>query len=429
MFVKKAAWRFNVIKSTMLKQVTCFYQKSVETRDHFPPPETIYTNKLKFYDCLNKWNFPIFQILDTNGQLIDPNQEIGITQEDLVKMMQTMIILNTFDILANELQQKKIISLYATSFGEEGLQIGSAAALAENDMVFTQYREPGVGLWRGFDMEDMLNQLFANKDDINRGKQMPIHYSNKDINFFSISSPLGTQMPQAVGYSYMNKIQKKKQGVICYFGEGTASVGDAFVALNFAATLECPIIFFCRNNGYAISTPTDEQYHGDGLAARGCGFGISTLKVDGNDPLAVYLATKTAREFSIEQNQPVLIEAMTYRVGNHTTDEHGITYRCMDEVKYWELNDNPLLRFQTFLIDRKLWSKEKNKIFHKECRDKINFLIERAQNKSYGNPLVLFEDVYDSMNPILKKQMEKFSKFLALNREHYPGNFENPNPI
>ena len=176
-----------------------------------------------------------------------------------------------------------------------------------------------------------MNQCYSNELDLGKGRQMPVHYGSKELNFQTISSPLCTQLPQASGAAYALKRAGKDACVICYFGEGAASEGDFHAALNIAATTDSPVIFFCRNNGYAISTPAKEQYRGDGIgkvilllsfffnitvlfsASRGHGYGMHTIRVDGNDVLAVYNATKLARETAIKGHRPVLIEALTYR--------------------------------------------------------------------------------------------------------------------
>lgn len=138
------------------------------------------------------------------------------------------------------------------------LPVGSAAALSDEDMVFAQYREHGVLLWRGFGIQEAVDQCFSNVGDKGKGRQMPIHYGSRRLHFQTISSPLGTQIPQAVGAAYAFKVQQKDAVAICYFGEGAASEGDFHAALNFSATLDVPVLFFCRNNGYAISTPSSE---------------------------------------------------------------------------------------------------------------------------------------------------------------------------
>jgi len=141
---------------------------------------------------------------------------------------------------------------------DAALPVGSAAALSNEDMVFAQYREHGVLLWRGFSIQEAVDQCFSNIGDKGKGRQMPIHYGSRRLHFQTISSPLGTQIPQAVGAAYAFKVQQKDAVAICYFGEGAASEGDFHAALNFSATLDVPVLFFCRNNGYAISTPSSE---------------------------------------------------------------------------------------------------------------------------------------------------------------------------
>ncbi|RYG66542.1 thiamine pyrophosphate-dependent dehydrogenase E1 component subunit alpha, partial [archaeon] len=191
-------------------------------------------------------------------------------------------------------------------------------------MVFAQYREQGVLLWRGFSVQEAADQCFSNEADRGKGRQMPVHYGSDQLHYQTISSPLATQLPQAAGaaYAYKRRVgrfaggQTQQNLPICFFGEGAASEGDFHAALNFAATLEVPILFFCRNNGYAISTPTSDQYRGDGIAARAAGYGMLVVRVDGNDLLAVRRTVAEARETSLRLNRPVLIEAMTYRQGH-----------------------------------------------------------------------------------------------------------------
>jgi 2-oxoisovalerate dehydrogenase E1 component alpha subunit len=141
------------------------------------------------------------------------------------------------------------------------------------------------------------------------------------------------------------KMENAPNIVICYFGEGAASEGDFHAALNIAATRDCPVVFLCRNNGYAISTPTLEQYKGDGIASRGLGYGIDTIRVDGNDIMAVYEVTKAARTLAVKQQKPVLIEAMSYRVSHHSTSDDSFAYRSKVDVEEWKRRDNPITRY------------------------------------------------------------------------------------
>jgi 2-oxoisovalerate dehydrogenase E1 component alpha subunit len=191
-------------------------------------------------------------------------------------------------------------------------------ALQPDDEVFAQYREVGLLLHRGFSVEQVADQCFATASDLGKGRMMPVHYGSKELHVQTISSPLATQIPQAAGAAYAQKLAGNGRIVACYFGEGAASEGDFHAGMNIAATMGSPVIFFCRNNQYAISTPSREQYRGDGIAGRGLAYGMHTIRVDGNDIFAVFAATKAARAIASGKGpdglqQPVLIEAMTYR--------------------------------------------------------------------------------------------------------------------
>jgi 2-oxoisovalerate dehydrogenase E1 component alpha subunit len=183
----------------------------------------------------------------------------------MIKMYKAMVTLSIMDQIMYDAQRQGRISFYMTNYGEEATHIGSAAALTPQDQIFGQYREAGTLLWRGFTLDNFMNQCYSNHFDLGKGRQMPIHYGSAQLAFQTISSPLGTQIPQAVGAAYSFKLNKKGLLSICYFGEGAASEGDAHAGMNMAATTRSPVIFFCRNNGYAISTPAKEQYRGDGI--------------------------------------------------------------------------------------------------------------------------------------------------------------------
>ena len=307
------------------------------------------TAKLNIIDTQKYEKFPCFRILDPHGNPI-PNAIVpDIGKEEAVAMYKTMIQSITIDDIFYNAQRQGRISFYMQNLGEEGTQIGSSAALMPDDMIFAQYRELGVLLWRGFTTEEVANQCFANENDTGKGRMMPVHYGSKKLNFQTISSPLTTQLPQAVGAAYAMKLKQSNGISIVYFGEGAASEGDFHGAMNFAATLECPMIFFCRNNGYAISTPAEDQYKGDGIASRAAGYGMYTIRVDGNDLLAVKTATEAARDLAIKESRPVLIESMSYRRGHHSTSDDSTRYRGITEIKMWEDHYDPVKRFRKFI--------------------------------------------------------------------------------
>merc|ERR1719336_3699575 len=326
----------------------------------------------------------------------------------------------SMDKILYESQRQGRISFYMTNYGEEATHIGSAAALKKNDLVYGQYREAGVLMYRGFSLDAFMNQCYGNCEDRGQGKQMPVHYGSTKHSFVTISSPLATQLPQAVGSAYAFKRAQNGLVVICYFGEGAASEGDAHAAFNFAATLECPIIFFCRNNGYAISTPVSEQYRGDGIAVRGPAYGMSTIRVDGNDVLAVYNATKAAREIAASENKPVLIEAMTYRIGHHSTSDDSSAYRSVDEVRYWDQKDHPITRFYNYLVSKGLWNEAKEAEWKESSRKEVMTAFAKAEKKSKPRWQEMFHDVYDELPKHLQQQLEGMEEHLKTYGSEYP---------
>ena len=271
-----------------------------------------------------------------------------------------------------------------------------------------------------------MNQLFANHKDMGKSRNMPVHYGNKALNHHTISSPLATQIPHAAGAAYALKLQRMQDPqlpprvVACYFGEGAASEGDFHAALNIAATRSCPIIFVCRNNGYAISTPTLEQYKGDGIASRGVGYGIDTIRVDGNDIFAVREAMKEARRMALEgECKPVLIEAMSYRVSHHSTSDDSFAYRAKVEVEDWKRRDNPITRLRKWMENEGLWNEAKEKETRSSIRQEILKAFNAAEAEKKGPLMNLFTDVYEELSEESVSQIQELRRILETYPEEY----------
>jgi len=400
-----------------------------------------YTDKLKFLNPDNMTGIPIYRVLNRAGQVVPgSNDEPDVDDEVLVKMYKTMTQLNIMDRLLYQSQRQGRISFYMTHFGEEGTLIGSAAALNVGDPIWAQYREAGMLMWRGFPIDAFLSQCYGNMHDLGKGRNMPVHYGSKDLSFMFISSPLATQICQASGCAYKLKAENmtalangeadKQKIAVCFFGDGAASEGDFHAGLNFAATLSCPILFICRNNGYAISTPTHDQYRGDGIASRGPGYGMLTIRVDGNDILAVYNAVKEAKKAILEENRPVLLEAMSYRVGHHSTSDDSSVYRSTDEVSRWEKSDSPISRFRLYLISKKLWTPEEDLAWAKDVRAKLIHTTKEIEKIPKPNIYNMFSDVYCEMPPHLLEQQEELQEHLNKYGHHYPlSNYIKAEPI
>ncbi|VDN02479.1 unnamed protein product [Thelazia callipaeda] len=382
-----------------------------------------FTEKLQILSPTEVSTVPIYRVTNSLGQIVDSEYHLNFSKEFALNMYKTMVTLSQMDKILYDSQRQGRIAFYVSNTGEEASQVGSAAGLHDNDLIYAQYRETGALLYRGFSMDRFMHQCCSSSKDIGCGKQMPVHYGSVEHNFVTISSPLATQMPQAVGSAYAFKRQKNGSIVLVYFGEGAASEGDAHAAFNMAATLKCPIIFFCRNNGYSISTPTNEQYSGDGIAGKGLGYGIHAIRVDGNDLIAVYNATKAAREIA-KDNKPVLIEAMTYRLAPHSTSDDPTAYRLNEEVKTW-YNENPILRFKLFLQNQMWWSDEENNALEEEARQQILKALLSAEKTPKPHISKMFEDVYKEMPQNLRQQHDQLIKHLKNYGQHYPlQNFE-----
>ncbi|KAF3937020.1 hypothetical protein ABW19_dt0209893 [Dactylella cylindrospora] len=381
-----------------------------------------FTNHLRFRKSNPNEAIETYRVMDTEGQIVDEAHGIDFDsmKEETLKMYKSMVTVSIMDQIMYDSQRQGRISFYIVNAGEEGIAVGSAAALGDQDVIYAQYREAGVLMYRGYGLDEFMNQCFANRKDHGQGRNMPIHYASKKLNFHPISSTLATQLPHAAGAGYALKMEGKEACAVTYFGEGAASEGDFHAALNIAATRACPTLFICRNNGYAISTPTLEQYKGDGIASRGVGYGIDTIRVDGNDTWAVYKVTKEAREIAIKEQKPVLIEAMSYRVSHHSTSDDSFAYRARVEVEDWKRRDNPITRMRKFMELRNWWNQDSDTQLRTQVRKDILKAFNNAEREKKPAISKLWEDIYDTPTIDQKKQMEEMRDIL----ERYGGEYD-----
>jgi 2-oxoisovalerate dehydrogenase E1 component alpha subunit len=252
---------------------------------------------------------------------------------------------------------------------------------------------------RGFTLQQFADQLFSNVDDLGKGRQMPVHYGSAALHFQTISSPLATQLPQASGAAYAAKLEGKGRVVVCYFGEGAASEGDFAPALNMAAVHGAPVVFVCRNNGYAISTPVTEQYRGDGIAGRGIAYGMHTMRVDGGDYFAVREACAAARAIASGADgsgvtKPVLVECMAYREGHHSTSDDSTRYRSAEEIADARARGNPVRRMRAYLEARGWWDADAEAAAVAAERAGVLAALAAAEAKAKPPATELFADVY-----------------------------------
>jgi len=362
---------------------------------------------------------PELKILQQDGTVYEGSDMPEMDEALAVKIYKTFAFHRVLDERMVASQRQGRLSFYMAALGEEAASIGGAAGLKPQDMIMSQYREQGALMFRDFSLENFMNQMFSNDKDLGKGRQMPIHYGSKALNYMTISSPLGTQIPQATGYAYGQKLQGLDAVTLCYFGEGAASEGDFHAGLNMAAVHAAPVIFFCRNNGYAISTPADEQYKGNGIASRGVGYGIKTLRVDGNDILAVVKATQIARAYALKENAPVLIEAMSYRLGAHSTSDDPSGYRTREEEEKWQAND-PIVRMKNWMLAQNWWDETQEIALYEKLREKVLAAVKVAEKIEKPHIDTLITDVYDVPSAQLTAQLEQVKTHVNKYPEAYP---------
>lgn len=250
---------------------------------------------------------------------------------------------------------------------------------------------------------------------------MPNHIGSRALHFHTVASPLATQIPHAAGAAYALKRTAGRENNVaaCFFGEGAASEGDFHAGLNFASTLNCPVLWLARNNGFAISTASIDQYRGDGLAARGPGYGTLTIRVDGNDALAVLYAVSEAKRRSLEASRPVFLELMTYRVGHHSTSDDSGSYRPKSSVEEWTQTDNPIHRMRKYLISRGWWSDAEEADLVKTHRKDVLAAMNKAEKRHKPPLSVLFEDTWANPPPALQEQRADLKRLLEKYGEDY----------
>ncbi len=356
----------------------------------------------------------LLAILSDDGKLLR-RPAYQPSEAELILIYRTMVLSRQSDERMISLQRQGRISFYTGAIGEEAAIVASAVVLRERDWTFPSYREVAAGLARGYPLRAMIAQNFGNSEDWTKGRQTPCHYVDRERNFVSMSSPVGTQIPQAVGAAWAAKIRGEDIAVLVYFGDGATSQGDFHVGMNFAGVFKAPVVFFCRNNQWAISVPVSRQTASRTLAQKAAAYGFAGLRVDGNDALAVYEATKQAVEKARSGGGPTLIEAVTYRMSAHSTSDDPRVYREEKALAEWKRKD-PIDRLRAYLESIGLWGASKEEELQREVREKISTEIKRAEQMSPPPLESLFEDIYAELPRHLSEQMDDCSRSISLPR-------------
>jgi pyruvate dehydrogenase E1 component alpha subunit len=336
----------------------------------------------------------LVRVLDDEGNVDHPEWEPAIAPAELRKIYETMLTVRLLDERMLRLQRQGRIGFSVTATGEEAAVVGPAYALRPGDWIYSSYREIGAAIYRGYPLRTYLCQMFGNAEDPVKGRQMPVHHSIRALNFVSVSSPVGTQIPQAVGIALAAKLQGKSDVALTYFGDGATSTGAFHVACNFAAVRKAPCLFVCRNNGWAISVPRALQTASATFAQKAIAYGMPGVLVDGNDVLAMIQATAEAAARARAGQGPTLIEARTYRRGAHSSSDDPSVYRDPEEPREWEPHD-PLPRYRRYLERKKLWSADDESALRARFDETFAATVRDIEGIAAKPPVEsLFDDVY-----------------------------------
>jgi len=325
----------------------------------------------------------------------------------MVDAYRLMVLARSTDERCLSLQRQGRIGFYAPLMGQEAAQIGASRALTPEDWVFPAYRELAVALARGVSLRAIFDQLLGNADDKIKGRQMPNHFGFRDVNFVVASSPIGTQITQAVGAAMAAQRRNDPVVTIAFFGDGATSSNDFHAGLNFAGVFRTPTIFFCQNNQWAISLPRERQTRSATLAEKASAYGFPGVVVDGNDVRAVYAAVREARARAVSGGGPTLIEAEVYRFGPHSTSDDPNRYRTEAQLAAAKQRD-PIGRLKSELIAAGTWSEEADKTLWEKSRAQVAETFEAAERAAPLDPRSVFDDVFERLTPRLTEEREEY---------------------
>ncbi|HMD29716.1 MAG TPA: thiamine pyrophosphate-dependent enzyme [Steroidobacteraceae bacterium] len=351
----------------------------------------------------------LVRVLDDAGEAVGPWNP-HLDPDELQVGLRHMMLTRAFDDRMQRMQRAGKISFYIRSSGEEAVSVAQCMALRPGDMLFPSYRNQGLQIVRGIALLDLMCQLLSNTRDMCKGRQLPVMYHSKPGNIFSISGNLATQFPQAVGWAMAAAIKGEDHLAASWIGEGSSAEADFHHALLFASVYQAPVILNVVNNQWAIST--FQGYAGGeqrSFAARGPGYGIAGIRVDGNDFLAVHAVTQWAAERARTGAGPTLIELVTYRAAAHSTSDDPARYRAKDDAEHWPLGD-PILRLKMHLMKIGEWSEAR----HQALTAELTALVASGWKEAttFGtlsegprlNADLMFEDVFKEMPQNLKRQ-------------------------
>ncbi len=336
------------------------------------------------------------QVINEKGEE-DPSVMPALGEADFRRFFETIVLTRTFNQRALSLQREGRIGTYASIWGQEASQTGSALALSAEDWIFPSFRESGVLVARGYPMW-MLYRDWAGDE---RGMSAP-----EGMNIFPMSVPVGTQIPHATGAAWAMKLKGHKKVAAVYFGDGGSSKGDFHEGLNFAGVFKAPCVFLCQNNQWAISVPRSSQTAAKTISQKAFAYGFEGIQVDGNDVVAVYKAVKEASDKARSGGGPTLIECFTYRLDDHTTSDDASRYRSGAEVEEWKAKE-PLIRLRLFMEKKGWWTKEYEDAFMKKAQETVDAEIKKAESYPAPDPADMLKFTYKELSVRQAKELKE----------------------
>lgn len=347
----------------------------------------------------------LLQVIKPTGEYVE-KLEPEISKDELRRLYRIMVLARNLDTRGLQLQRSGRIGFFIGGIGQEAAHIGSAYALKPEDWVFPAYREIGSMLLRGITLKQLLNHYFANAEDVQKGREITNLFGIRSVNYVTGSAPIATQIPHAVGAGLAAKLRGDAVVTMAYFGDGATSENDFHAGMNFAGVFKTPTIFFCQNNHWAISLPVERQTASETIAVKAKAYGFEGVRVDGNDILAVYRTTEEAVDKARRGEGPTLIEAVTYRMGPHSSSDDPKRYRTEEELAEWQKRD-PLVRFRRYLEKKGIWSEADEKNAQDDANRELDETVAYAEKLPRPALETLFTDVYAEMPWYLKEQLRE----------------------
>ena len=347
----------------------------------------------------------MLQILKPNGE-VDRKLEPRLSNEELRKMFRYMVLVRRLNEKLLSLQRQGRIGFCVDSSGHEACQIGSAFTLSPNDWIFPYYRDSGMCLVKGLTLKELMDHTMTNEEDACLGRQLNVHWASREHNIVSSSSCVASRLPHAVGTAYAIKYKNRNDVCLTSLGDGATSQGEFHSAMNFAGVWRAPVIFLVENNQYAISLPERYQTASQSIAIKAEAYGFEGVQVDGNDVLAIYKATKTAVEKARSGGGPTLIEAVTYRLGGHSSSDDPTKYRGKEELEFWKAHDAIPL-FKNYLTRKGVIAEDEYGKIAQSVEEELSAAIRASEKIPKPALKTLFTDVYTEIPWHIKEEQDE----------------------